>query len=326
MSKKKLLPITYYLLLVIVINSCIASKIGSAKRGENLSMQITEKKDVVNFAALKEQVAPSLASRGSNSRGGILTLSPATGSLLSLATDAIKKVISTEKNKYTAGYQFGLTDLVFYDQLSNEGPFDPAGMQFKGFRVVRTFKNKEGNIDTAFTASFALDTTNVYEILNNSLFRLKVQDFQFHYAKAKIASTHKMKLNIDIDISFQTSYVTPDGTLNANITLGKFYLFVRDAPLDSNASNYHSFYNGLKGKSLTGKSFIVPRSFGYHIENGSPTPGYSQGAYSINVNVKESSKDVFVSKVLLENTNLIIDATRKNVERELNKKLPKNVQ
>lgn len=288
-------------------------------------MHIAEKRDVVDFASLKNQQAPSFAARGSKDRG-IISVAPATGNILSLATDAIKKVIAGEQKKYTASYQFGLNDLVFYDQLSNEGPFDPAGMQFRGFTIVRTFINNNGNVDTAFLATFSIDTSNVYEILNNSLFRLRVERFDLKYAKAKIASTHARKLNMDVEISFQTSYVTPAGDLNGNVSLGKFYLLLRDAPLDSLAPGYRAYYDKLKGTLLTGKSFIVPRSFGYHIEDGEPKPGYSQGAYSITVNVKESSKDVFVTKVLLDNTALILDATKKNTEKELNSKLPKNMQ
>ena len=63
--------------------------------------------------------------------------------------------------------------------------------------------------------------------------------------------------------------------------LGNFYLFIRNAPLDTTAENYRHYYTGFKGQLLTGRSFIVPRSFGYHMEDGEPKPGFSQGAYSI---------------------------------------------
>jgi hypothetical protein len=65
----------------------------------------------------------------------------------------------------------------------------------------------------------------------------------------------------------------------------------------------------LKGSLLTGKSFIVPRSFGYHKEGDVLKPGFSQGAYSIQVKVKESSKDHFINKLVIENTNLFMDAS-----------------
>lgn len=303
------------------LTGCIGSKVGSTAEGEELKMNIKEKRDVVNFNKLKEQPTPSLAARGSNKSRGLDMI---VGNVVSIATDAIKNVIANEEKKYAAAYQFALTDLYFYDQLSNEGPFDPVGMQFAGFKIVRTFSNSEGRTDTAFIAKFSLDTTNAYEILNNSIFRLKLDEIDLKYAKAKVAASGEKKLNMDIEINIQSSYVNPEGVLFDNVSLGKFYLFIRNAPLDPAAENYQAFYNDLKGKKLTGRAFIVPRSFGYHMEEGSPKPGYSQGAYSIDVKVKESSKDVFKTKLITNNANLIIDAYKGNAVQYLNKNISGN--
>lgn len=307
------------LIILIFFESCIGSRLGSANKGEELTMTISEKKDIVNFNALKEQPTVSLAARGKKSRG--LDISPVVGSVVSIATDAIKKVIANEQKKYAAVYPFALTDLYFYDQMSNESPFDPVGMQFAGFKIKRTFINKDGNINTAFMASFSLDTSNAYEILNNSMFRLRLDDFTLQYAKAKVAAAGDKKLNMDIEITFRSSYVNQDGVLFDNVTLGKFYLFVRNAPLDPAAPDHDSYYNDLKGKLLTGKSFLVPRSFGYHMEDDQAKPGFSQGAYTIDIQVKESSKDHFISKMISENTGLIIDAYKEKAIESINKKL-----
>ncbi len=316
--------VAIFLLVIAFLDSCIPSKVGSASKDEKLAMNISEKTDVVDFSKLKVQTVPSLASRGGKSRG-IIPLAPITGGVLSLATDAIKKMIAKEKSKFNAEYQFGLTDLYFYDQLSNESAFDPAGLQFRGFKLVRTFTNKEGATDTAFTASFVLDTTNVYDILNNSIFRLRLEDFQLNYARVKLPSTGNKKLNMDIEISFTTAYVNPDGVLFDNVNLGKFYLLLRDAPLDKSDASYQSYYNSLRGKLLTGKSFMVPRSFGYHVEEDVPKAGYSQGAYSICVKVKESSKNAFVSTLIIDNSTPLIEGAHKNAEKELNKMLPEKL-
>lgn len=314
----------YGLTIFIFIAGCAGSKKGSATKSEALTMQIKEKRDVVKFDTLRDQETPTLVTRGQNKARGI-GVTPIIGTVVSLATNAIKNVISNEKKKYSAAYQFALTDLYFYDQLSTEGPFDPVGMQFSGFKLVRTFINKKGEIDTAFTASIGLDKSNPYEILNNSVFRLRLDDLDLRYTKAKVSGTGKKTVNMDIEITFRSSYVNQQAVLFDNVALGKFYIFLRDAPLDTAAANYKSYYENLKGSMLTGRSFLVPRSFGYHMEDGQPVSGYSQGAYTITVEVKESTKNFFVTKVISENTN-IIDLYKDKALQFIDQKLPSSLQ
>jgi hypothetical protein len=263
----------------------------------------------------------SLVERG-ESRG---LLAPLAGNMVSLATNAVKKIIANDQKKYVASYEFGLTGLYFYDQLSNDGPFDPVGMQFSGFKLIRTFEAKQGVIDTALVADFTIDTTNISDIINNSMFRLRLKSFDLRYAKAKVPVLSKQKiLNMDFEINFVTSYVSEDGKIYDSITLGKFYLFLRSAPLDTSASNYKTFYASLQDSLLTGKSFIVPRSFGYHREpSGLIKPGYSQGAYSIQVKVKEATKNNFVTRLVFENANSMIDAGGNQLKTKIGDKLNK---
>lgn len=309
------------LVLSILLYGCAASNLGSAIKEENLKMKINEQRDIINPENLRAQRILSLDERtmsnGIASRG--LFSSAAVG-LVSLATDAVKKMIANEKKKYTAEYKFGLTDLYFYDQLSKDGPFDPVGLQFSGFKLIRTFINKDGNTDTAMFANFSLDTVNSAEMINNSIFRLRLKEFQMNYAKAKIEMGSEKKLNMDFEITFITSYVNNQGVLFDGTVLGKFYLFLRDIPLEKKISGYESYYEKIQDSLLIGKSFIIPRSFGYHREpDGSIKPGYSQGAYSIQVNVKESSKDHFVTKLITDNADLIIEASGEKLKSKLSK-------
>ncbi|ANE53037.1 hypothetical protein [Flavisolibacter tropicus] len=299
-------------LMAFSLAGCIGSKLGSANNKEKVQMNIKEKVDVIDYALLKEQTVPSFASRG-QSRGPMTGL---TLGAVSLATNAVKQMIAKDKKKYTAEYDYALTDLYFYDQLSTENPFDPIGMQFSGFRLVRTFQNK-GVTDTAMIADFELDATNPYEIINNSIFRLKLKSLQLNYAKAKVPANNKL-LNMDFEISFHTSYVNGQGVLFKNIELGKFYFFLRKAPLDKNEEGYTAYFEKLKGKKLEGQSFIVPRSFGYHMSNSNTVePAYSQGAYTIQVKVKESSKNTFVNQMIIDNSNKLVDALGDQLKKKL---------
>ena len=292
-----------FIALCILFSGCIGTKFGSATNGEQRKMNIEEKQDVIDYFTLETQKIPTLASRSSN-RGTPVTAMA--GGVISLATNAVKQMIEKDKRKYTAEYDYALTDLYFYDQLSTAGPFDPIGMQFSGFTLVRTFKHNNVS-DTALVAEFVLDTQNPYEIINNTVFRLKLKSLKLNYAKAKVAAGNGNVLNMDFEITFSSSYVNSQGQLFKDVSLGKFFYFLRNAPLDKNAANYSEYYKNLD-TMVEGHSFIVPRSFGYHINSGGTVPSFSQGAYNIMVKVKESSKNSFVNQIVIDNSGKLIDA------------------
>jgi hypothetical protein len=300
---------TLVVLSAVMIASCTASKYSSVGKADQAKMYVDHKKDAIDFGKLQHQNMLTFEERQTRA-----IFAPMVGALTKLGVDAVKKMIANDKKKYTAEYKMALTDMVFYDQLSTASPFDPVGMQFNGFTLVRTFKNENGALDTALVAEFELDKTSPYEILNNSIFRLKLKDLKLNYAKAKIAKNGPKKLNMDFDITFKTSYVNEQGVLFDNVTLGKFIFMLRDAPLDKTDPAYTAYYDKLKGKSIEGRSFIVPRSFGYYInEDGKPEKAFSQGAYSVQVNVRESSKNSFVNTLLIDNSSQLIDAAGKGI-------------
>ncbi|MEP7106990.1 MAG: hypothetical protein ABI760_03395 [Ferruginibacter sp.] len=321
--KSKWLGVPLIIVICVFIFGCAASKVGSAYKDESLAMKIKENSNVVNPDKLITQQIPTIQERALAARGeGRGLLAPLGGDLVSLASTAMKQIIANNKKKYGAIYQFGLTDLYFYDQLSEEGPFDPAGMQFSGFKLVRTFLSGAGTTDTALVADFTIDTTNILEVINNSVFRLRVKSFDLRYAKAKVDKGPEQKLNMDVEISFLSSYVSDDGKINERVNLGKFYLLLRDMPLDRNEAGYASYYASLTDSLLTGKSFIVPRSSG-HYRNviGEMKQAYSRGAYSIEVKVKESSKSNFVTRMLFESAGIIINVSGAGLKSKLSKKL-----
>ena len=291
-----------YFFVVLTGFSCSSTKYGYAVADEKKDITISESHNVLDYKALRQQEIPSFASRGAANRGF-----PVAGAI-SLATSAIKKMIADDRKKYSADYSFAIHDLYFYDQLSSENAFDPVGLQFKGFRLVRTYVNGEGKTDTAFTAAFVIDSSRSNEIINNSIFRLKLENLNIYKTKAKITAGQQNWINMDIEITFSTSYVNSMGQLFNDAETGKFYLELRKAPLDNNGEGYQEYYNKLKGKVLDGKSFIIPRSYGYYLDqNGESKPCFSQGAYSISVKVKECTKDKFVTKLLLDNSSQIIE-------------------
>jgi len=303
---KPILVLTF-LIATSILTGCKSSQKSSKTAKEETKMVINESPDALNYVSLKMQYIPQFGDRVGNSRG--LIYGPLLGSAVSLASNAVKQMIANDRKKYMADYVFALSDLYFYDQLSTESVFDPVGLQFSGFTVIRLFQNKNEELDTAFKAEFILDTAKASEIINNSVFRLRLKNLDMRYTKAKMTKGQKNVLNMDIEISLQTSYVTESGQLFDNVQLGRFFLLLRDMPMDNTDPSYTSYYENLKNKPLDGHSFIVPRSFGYYLAEGKiPRRCYSQGAYAIKVKVKESSIDKFVTKVIMDNSNQLIDA------------------
>lgn len=314
--KKLVLPV----LLLIGFSSCTVSRFSNKKKSENIVMNVSEDETFVSSVGNNQPLA-----RGVKSRGLI------TASMLmqaaSVGSEALKKFIDNEKKKYTAEYSEGIYNLYFYNHLSENNAWDPEGIQLKEFTFVRTFKTKSGKIDTALKITFMLDTTNAFEIYNNAVFKLKVKDIQINYAKAKVPTKRwympwtyiqkkrKDKLDLDIEIDFNTTYNSEQGIIYHNIELGKFYFLIRDAPLDKNDPDYKNYYDSLVHECVDGYSFIVPRSFGHYYNGNEYKPCYSQGKYNITISVKESGKEKYIDKLIMDNSSIAIDAITEQVKK-----------
>jgi hypothetical protein len=263
------------------------------------------------FANLPEMKIQSLDDIMStfHQRGGLIT--GAANSLLGYAVSATKTVIANEKGKYTAMTNYANTEDYFYAQPSLAGPFDPAGMQFTGFDVIRTIKKDDGVVDTAMFASFDVDTSRVQDILNNFEFRLKMTKFRLRYVKPKVAMWAKRKMSVEFNISFLTALITPDGKMEDSVVLGKFHVLLNNISIREGDSAFGECSRNPKERQVTGKAFIVPRSYGYFKTGGKIVPGYNQGSYSIIVSLKECTKPNFATNIIIENGATWLDGASK---------------
>jgi hypothetical protein len=297
----------------LAITGCVASRYSHKRAGEKVSIRVKEDPTWVELNKLKYQPIPDFtADQASASRG------LAIGQLTSLAIMGVNKLIALDQSQFTAGYQQSVSELFFYKQLSEKGHFDPSGLQFRQLEVNRKVKlNKKDT--TAFHAIFELDNTRPYEILNNSVFRLRIKELDLKFSKAKASDTRwyvpwswgngklNDKMNMDIEVRFFSSYVTQDGVLHDNVLVGKFNLNLRDMPLNPDNTNTRPYYDSLKGKPLSGYSFLIPRSCGYALdEDRQLRKVYSQGNYRVEVDVKETGKEKYIKKILAENADEIL--------------------
>jgi hypothetical protein len=220
-----------------------------------------------------------------------------------LAVSGIKQLIENEKDKYNEEYDFVIepnghhlqNDSSYFYKSISDLPFNPSDIQFNGFTILRVCGK-----DTALKAVFELDKSNLTEIFYDGVFRLKLTEFEFNYARAKVYARGEQKVNLDFDIEFFSSFITKDGQLNNNMKIGEFTLNLPGVYLH-NKDSCAKFAD----TRLNGYSFVVPRSYGYSVVKSKPI--YSQGAYSIHVNVKETANPKIVNKFFTEHSNDILD-------------------
>lgn len=299
----------FFILISVLMSasvSCLPYKYSSKSKGELVSMQLNTD-TLWDYQEMEPQIA---------SRGGL----DIAGKVVSLCGVGIKKLIEMERKKYTAEYAGAAVNNYFYNMPSARGPLDPSGMQFSGFEFLRTVKVKR-KIDTAVYFKVSVDNSNPYDIVNNSVFRLKLDKIVVKHAKAKIPgfrwylpwtllykNSRKNTLNLDVDVAIYADWITNDLVMNKNVEVDRFAFSLRNAPLDPQLGTYRSFYQSLEGSPLGGYSFIVPRSFGYYLNATKATdPCWGQGIYAVYVNVKEAGREKLVTRLLFDNSSKIID-------------------
>ncbi|MCF8233292.1 MAG: hypothetical protein K9G67_03930 [Bacteroidales bacterium] len=316
---KNLSVINLLILLVtlLILSSCASYKYSNKRKGEQIRMTIKEEQHMFDLRRLEAQEIP-----GPKSRGIMI------GDMISLAAEGVKLLIEADKKKYTGEYTWGLSELYFYDRISDVSPFDVSGMQFGGFSLLRTAEVEKEVQDTAFFISFKIVKENPYEIFNNAAFRLEVEDFVMKYAKAKIPVfkwympwtifyKKKTTINLDMKITFTATWSGLNSDVNRDREIGSFYLNLREVPL-GDAEKFKAYKEELTGTQLYGGSFIVPRSYGVHLDEQKNFQAvYGRGLYDILVEVTESGKDHFVTKVVQDNSERIVDEVKSGLINQL---------
>lgn len=305
----------------ILFSGCAANKYSSKVEGESVVLKVKEDANLIKYATMQPQNTPELASE-SKSRGMVDII----GKVASVAVNGVISLVDKEKNKYSASYQNSVGQCYFYNQISESSALDPTGMQFSGFTFLRRVKDNLGKTDTAVYAKFKVDENNAYEIINNSVFKLKLDELKVNYAKAKIMARKWYQplswfmapeyptLNMDFEITITSSFVTREGVIFNDVPAGKFYLTLRNIPLDKTDPTHDKFYANVKNNTIIGRSFLVPRSFGYYYDSKRQIkPSYGQGMYNIVVKVNESSRPNFVQKMLFDNSTEIIEQAGANI-------------
>lgn len=312
---------------VFMLAGCTSTQYSNAVKGEQRKMDVVPAKN-----------NDLLASAGVSNQSAGRSSSAIVGTGLSLAVSGIKSLIDADKKKYLAEYEGVLNELYFYSNISTlpDGLLDPTGIQFKGFDFLRGVKQDGKRIksDTALFVRFEIDADSIsaYEMVNNSIFRLRLKEIKLNYAKAKVPSKkwyvpwtwftkNAETINVDFDVSIKATWFSKEGTFYDNVQIGKFNVAVRDLPLDPVKQKQFLAKDPRSpvGKLASGYSVLVPRSFSSYVSvsrGNAPTyeTAYGKGIYRIDLKIKETSKQSFALKSFYENSDALIESGSRMVK------------
>ncbi len=280
---------------LLLLTACTTPKLARNTQAEEISVEVLNDPDYLGIDQLVQQEPnPALVSRG------VGLLLPMVTQTFTYAFGSVKSLFTEDLSKYSASYGGVQSQLSFYRDVSLRSMTDPDGLQFRGLKVVRTVEGTDGKRDTAFFASFSIDRDQPLEIMNNGRFRMRLDSLFIHYSRAKIKSRKLLKplswnyycrpkFGLELNISFQASWMNEQSTLFDQVKLGSFSLRLDDIPLDPQGKDYHAYFENLKDTLLSGSCFLVPRSVA-HLKTGPDIykPCYGKGIYDLTVNITEN--------------------------------------
>lgn len=304
------------LLISLLATGCMSLPTTNKRKGESLESTIITRETPLTFSSLEPQ--EEMVSRG-------VALAAILAKGLPIAVDGIKALIKKDQEKYTASYQQVKSHHYFYAQPSASGALDPQNIQFQGIQLTRYFATKQDSQKVALKMRLEMDEEpqSLYNLLNNSLFQLRVKELDLQYAKAKVPAAkwympwtliykNNDILNLDVAVTFYASWIDEQGNIHNNEKLGTSLLTLRDIPINEEDA-LKEYSASLKGKKLDGYFYLVPRSAGSYLNNrGQVSKGFGQGVYSVDISVTESGKEEFVNKIIFENVDAL-DALPKSI-------------
>jgi hypothetical protein len=312
--------------------SCVLLVTGTMLRGqdsanrkgikENRCLKIDTARDIVSVDKLYPQSAPGMEQRGQDGRFIPLVA----GYLITKGIREAQKLINDRKSRYISQDSYTVDNEYFYDQISAKNSFDPSGIIFKGFEIMRIEEKSKTEHDTVFFAKFILDTTGnkIEEIINNGIFRLRLDSL--YISSTKVKMPRNARLSMDFEINFTSTYRSDNGQVFMNAPLGKFVYPLRNAPVHPGDTGYARYYSEKcrEKPSLTGYCFTVPRSAGFYKNPDTKAVElcWGPGLYAISVTVKETSKEKFVDKVLVLSSDPVLTVGGSSLQNKIGNASP----
>ena len=184
----------------------------------------------------------------------------------------------------------------FYDDTSFDGAMDPKGMRFDGIGCMRV----EGD-DTLFYASFHIDRTKLYRIINHSKFELVLDTLILSPEHSNLPNTQlsipysfeeRKNFTLAMELELSSSWMNEIVQLQKDQVLGAFRINIPVSPdlLDSDGFlRYVRHGDDAPRYKVSGECFIVPRSYmGFRDEKDNFKDCWGTGEYKLAIDIKES--------------------------------------
>ena len=202
----------------------------------------------------------------------------------------------------------------FYKSTTSEGALDLTDINFRGFTCRQHITTEDGKQIKVMEAEFIIDTTKagIQRILHHSKFQMKLKSLEFYPYLCEIPNDSISDIELRLPFDFQkrkdltvrlnatikSSWVNEAIMITSDQTLGTFNLEFRinESSLDSTGCFRYvmpedpQMENQALRKmmiSMTGESFMVPRSF---IGNIDGRPYWGTGDYKIEATLTESCR------------------------------------
>ena len=137
--------------------------------------------------------------------------------------------------------------------------------------------------------------------------KAKIPGFRWYMPWTAFFAKRK-HVNVDVDMEFSSSWVNDRSQIFRDEEIGRFFFDLRQVPIDYNSPEYIEFVKNTIGRKVYGFSYLIPRSFGNYITYQNEIQScFGKGQYNISATITETAKDHFVSRVMSQNKDYILD-------------------
>lgn len=255
---------------------------------------------------------------------GTSTLLSASKSVLDLGIGMVKEAVRDKRPDWQEAVRQESTFikflpmqtqiLDFYGKPSNNGALDPMDMKFNGFgcRQTITVNDTDGKPEEkeVFYLSCRLrdDEAGLARMLNHAKFEVVVDELRFNpylcnlpndsvnanpATRVDFSFVNRKNLTFKVDVKVSSSWINQAIQVHDNVTLGNFTITALIDPEKLNADGVFTYKadnpeDKSKMVSMTGDSFIVPRSYIGTDDLESASDTWGTGQYRVDMLISES--------------------------------------